>query len=151
MIVTDGDAFLLGRQPGWPARRYSTLAGFVEPGESIEDAVRREVLEEAGIRVGEVEYQSSQPWPFPSSLMLGFRARALSREIRLGAELEDARWFTPAAFAAAVAAGEILPSMRLSIAYRLVGDWLRDAAGIELAQPRPAPHGAAACDGRGRC
>jgi len=85
---------LLGRSPRWPAGTYSTLAGFVEPGESLENAVRREVREEAGIRVGEVRYLASQPWPFPGSLMLGFQAQALDEDIqRLDDELEDARWF----------------------------------------------------------
>ena len=94
VLVTDGDRALLGRQPGWPAGRYSTIAGFVEPGESLEDAVRREVLEETGIETGAMAYQSSQPWPFPRSLMLGFRAEARTTEIRIGdAELEDVRWF----------------------------------------------------------
>ena len=82
VLVTDGDRALLGRQPAWPAGRYSTIAGFVEPGESLEDAVRREVLEETGIETGAMIYQSSQPWPFPRSLMLGFRAEALTTEIR---------------------------------------------------------------------
>ena len=75
MLVTDGDRALLGRQATWPAGRYSALAGFVEPGESLEEAVAREVREEAGVQVEDVRYRSSQPWPFPSSLMLGFTAR----------------------------------------------------------------------------
>ena len=99
VLVTDasGDRALLGRQAAWPAGRYSTIAGFVEPGESLEDAVVREVAEETGVQVAEVEYQSSQPWPFPSSLMLGFRAVARTEAITLrDGELEDARWFTRA-------------------------------------------------------
>lgn len=85
---------LLGRSPRWPVGTYSTLAGFVEPGESLENAVRREVREEAGIRVGEVHYLASQPWPFPGSLMLGFQAQAIDDDIQhLDDELEDARWF----------------------------------------------------------
>jgi NAD+ diphosphatase len=99
VLVTDptGERALLGRQASWPAGRYSTIAGFVEPGESLEDAVEREVLEETGVQVGSVEYQSSQPWPFPSSLMLGFRAVAHSEAITLrDGELEDARWFSRA-------------------------------------------------------
>ena len=95
MLVTHGDRALLGRQAKWDATWYSVLAGFVEPGESLEQAVRREVKEEAGITVGEVRYDSSQPWPFPSSLMIGFTAEALDDDIRIGDdELEDARWFT---------------------------------------------------------
>ena len=95
MLVLDGGRCLLGRQSRWPKGMYSCLAGFVEPGETIEEAVRREVDEEAGIACGEVAYLASQPWPFPSSLMIGCFARALSREIAIdGVELEDARWFT---------------------------------------------------------
>jgi NAD+ diphosphatase len=120
VLVTDGDRALLGRQPGWPAGRYSTIAGFVEPGESLEDAVRREVLEETGIKTGEMIYQSSQPWPFPRSLMLGFRAEAKSTEIRLDdRELEDARWF----HRDELATGSMMPFSQ-SIAYRLIEEWL---------------------------
>jgi len=99
VLVTDpsGERALLGRQAAWAAGRYSTIAGFVEPGESLEDAVEREVLEETGVQVDAVEYHSSQPWPFPSSLMLGFRAVARTEAITLrDGELEDARWFTRA-------------------------------------------------------
>jgi NAD+ diphosphatase len=93
MLVHSADRCLLGRQPGWPAGFVSALAGFVEPGETLEEAVRREVLEETGIRVGEVSYRASQPWPFPSSLMIGCGAEALSHEIRIDdSELESALW-----------------------------------------------------------
>ena len=120
VLVTDGDRALLGRQPGWPPGRYSTIAGFVEPGESLEDAVRREVLEETGIETGAMSYQSSQPWPFPRSLMLGFRAEALSTDIRIGdAELEDARWF----HRDELKGGSMMPFPQ-SIAYRLIQEWL---------------------------
>lgn len=95
MLVTDGKRCLLGRQPQFAPGMYSALAGFVEPGETIEDAVRREVMEEAGIPVGAVRYLASQPWPFPSSLMIGCVARALAHDIVIDRlELEDARWFT---------------------------------------------------------
>ena len=121
VLVTDGERCLLGRQASWPAERYSTIAGFVEPGESLEDAVRREVFEETNIAVGAVRYHSSQPWPFPSSLMLGFRAQAESTEIiRHDEELEDARWFTRRDL---MSGFPKLP-FRLSIARRLVDDWL---------------------------
>ncbi|HEX9529615.1 MAG TPA: NAD(+) diphosphatase, partial [Acidimicrobiales bacterium] len=94
MLVVSGDRCILGRQPRWPARMFSALAGFVEPGESLEDAVSREVLEEVGIRVGRVRYLASQPWPFPSSLMLGFRAEAATDELRVDmTELAEAAWW----------------------------------------------------------
>ena len=99
MLVVDGerDRVLLGRQAAWPAGRYSALAGFVEPGESLEDAVAREVFEESGVEVGDARYVSSQPWPFPSSLMLGFEASYVGGEVvAADGELEDARWFTRA-------------------------------------------------------
>ncbi|MCB2186123.1 MAG: NAD(+) diphosphatase [Deltaproteobacteria bacterium] len=96
MAVEDGDRILLGRNPAWPKGRYSTLAGFVEPGETLEETVAREVFEETGVQVGEVRYFGSQPWPFPDSLMVGFTARYLGGEIRVdGRELEHAAWFTP--------------------------------------------------------
>ncbi|MBM3567188.1 MAG: NAD(+) diphosphatase [Alphaproteobacteria bacterium] len=95
MMVVQGDRCLLGRQPRFPPGNYSALAGFVEPGETIEEAVRREVLEEAGLKVGRVLYHASQPWPFPSSLMIGCHAEALSSDIVIDPdELEDARWFS---------------------------------------------------------
>jgi NAD+ diphosphatase len=129
VLVTDGAHALLGRQAGWPARRYSTLAGFVEPGESLEDALRREVLEEAGVRVDACHYQSSQPWPFPASLMLGFRAAAAPQPVVLGDELEDARWLSADAMLEAVSSGELLLSPPISISFRLIADWLLEQAG----------------------
>ncbi len=129
VLISDGDRTLLGRQASWPAGRYSTIAGFVEPGESLEDAVTREVSEETGIEVGEIEYHSSQPWPFPSSLMLGFTAHALNDEIQLqDQELEDARWFTRAEIAAGT---PLLPSIQ-SISYTLLEHWFDSAGGQRL-------------------
>jgi NAD+ diphosphatase len=93
MLVHHGDYCLLGRQPSWPEGMYSTLAGFVEPGESLEEAVFREVKEESGVEVKNIQYFGSQPWPFPQSLMFGFIAEAATKEITRGAELEDVRWF----------------------------------------------------------
>jgi NAD+ diphosphatase len=121
---TPGEALLLGRQDVWPSGRYSTLAGFLEPGETLEDAVRREVLEETGIVVGEVTYFGNQPWPLPASLMLGFRGRALSREIRVdGSEMQDARWFTRSDMEAGTAAGTLVLPGGVSISRSLVEDW----------------------------
>jgi len=103
---------------------YSTLAGFVEPGESLEEAVRREVFEEAGVRVGRVAYHSSQPWPFPASIMLGFYAEALTEEIVIAAdELRDARWFSRAEVRDPAAHGFSVPPPD-SIARRLIDDWI---------------------------
>ena len=121
VLVSDRNRCLLGRQASWPEGRYSTIAGFAEPGESLEDAVRREVYEETNVRIGNVSYHSSQPWPFPSSLMLGFLAEAASTEIRLNdAELEDARWFTRKE----LRSGFPKLPFRVSIARRLVDHWI---------------------------
>jgi NAD+ diphosphatase len=118
------EELLLGRQDRWPEGRYSTLAGFLEPGESLEDAVRREVAEEAGVVVGEVAYFGNQPWPLPASLMLGFRGRAVSGEIRVdGVELQDARWFTRSAMRDETAAGTLVLPGGVSISRSLVEDW----------------------------
>lgn len=133
MLVEHGDACLLGRQAGWPPGRYSTLAGFVEPGESLEDAVRREVAEEAGVIVDEVCYHSSQPWPMPASLMVGFLATATSRRIVMrDDELEDVRWFTPQQIVDGLADGSFLPSSALSVSYQLLAHWLQERAGLNL-------------------
>lgn len=134
MLVEHDGACLLGRQAGWPAGRYSTLAGFVEPGESLEDAVRREVAEESGVIVDEVRYHSSQPWPMPASLMVGFIATAVSRRISMrDNELEDARWFTPQQIVDGIADGSFLPSTQLSVSYQLLTYWLQCRAGLDLA------------------
>ena len=107
MLVEHDGNLLLGRQPRFPAGNYSALAGFVEPGESIEEAVAREVLEEAGVRVRDVRYVASQPWPFPSSLMIGCHAHADDPTVVIDiTELEDARWFSRAEVEDAIAASE---------------------------------------------
>jgi NAD+ diphosphatase len=133
MAVVDGrDRLLLGHSAHWPENRFSTLAGFVEPGESVENAIRREVLEEVGVTVGAVEYRGSQPWPFPASLMLGFRAQALSADITVdGEEVTEARWFARAELRAAVVSGAVLLPSSTSIARMLIEEWY----GSELPNP----------------
>ena len=107
MLVIHGDHCLLGRQARFAPGMYSALAGFLEPGETIEEAVRREVMEEAGVRIGRVTYMASQPWPFPTTLMIGCIAEALTEEVIVDyAELEDARWFTRAEVQEMVAGGQ---------------------------------------------
>lgn len=133
VAVSDGSRLLLGRQSGWPARRYSVVAGFVEPGESLEQAVAREVMEETRVRVLDCRYLASQPWPFPGALMLGFIARAEPDEPHVSDELEEARWFTADEIRTAQAR-ETLPadqddggpllSPSISIARWLIGQWL---------------------------
>jgi NAD+ diphosphatase len=122
VLVHDRDRCLLGRQSSWPEGRYSTVAGFVEPGESLEDAVAREVQEETDILVSDIRYHSSQPWPFPSSIMLGFTADAESEVITLNdGELEDARWFTHKE----LTSGHPKLPPRLSISRALVDSWIQ--------------------------
>lgn len=129
VLVTDGERALLGRQATWPAGRYSTIAGFVEPGESLEDAVAREVLEETGVTVAESAYHSSQPWPFPSSLMVGFTALAAPGEVaRADDELEDVRWFSRSDIAAGLAG---LPPPQ-SVSFRLIEDWYDSGSDLSL-------------------
>lgn len=125
VLVTDpDDRALLGRQASWPAGRFSTLAGFVEPGESAEHAVAREIAEESGVVVSDVRYVGSQPWPFPASLMLGFFARAGAVDaVPDGVELEQARWFSRDDLSAAVERGEVIAPSGISIARRLIERW----------------------------
>lgn len=128
MLVHRADRALLGHSQRFPnATMYSTLAGFVEPGESLEEAVRREVLEESAVRTGRVTYHSSQPWPFPANIMLGFYAEALTEEITIDpGELRDARWFTRAELRDHERGGFSLPRAD-SIARRLIEDWMDHA------------------------
>jgi len=127
MLVTRGDDLLLGRSPGWPPGMFSCLAGFIEPGETVEAAVRREVAEESGVRVGRVDYIASQPWPFPASLMLGCRGIAETEAIHVDpAELEQALWVGRERLAAVFAEAD--PDIRAprqgSIARFLMENWL---------------------------
>jgi NAD+ diphosphatase len=129
MLITHRNDVLLGRSPGWPEGMYSLLAGFVEPGETIEAAVRREVFEESRIEVGAVSYLASQPWPFPSSLMIGCRGEAVSRDITVDpAELEDAVWVSREQLARAFAGEDpsLLPARKGAIAHFILWNWLAD-------------------------
>ncbi len=135
VLVLDGgtpgqDRCLLGRQASWPEGRFSTLAGFVEPGETVEDAVAREVAEEVGVTIGSVAYAGSQPWPFPASLMLAYYAVADPADLGSGGEVAvdgqeivEARWFDRAGFAAATERGEVIVPPVLSVARRLIEGW----------------------------
>jgi NAD+ diphosphatase len=129
MLITHGNSVLMGRSPGWPEGMYSLLAGFVEPGETLEAAVRREVMEEAGVPVGQVSYLASQPWPFPASLMFGCAGEALSRDITIDpVEIEHAMWMTKEEMLQAFA-GEhptVLPARKGAIAHFLLENWLAD-------------------------
>jgi NAD+ diphosphatase len=137
MLAEHDGSVLLGRQPQYPPHRYSALAGFVEAGETIEAAVARELEEEAGIEVSDVIYVASQPWPFPSSLMIGCRAQASTSELRIDTtELEDARWFTRTEVEAALRdpdSGAFQPPPRFAIARMLLEHWLA----LEEAPARP--------------
>jgi NAD+ diphosphatase len=122
VLVTDGERALLGRQASWPPGRVSTIAGFVEPGESLEDAVAREVMEETAVHVTGVNYDSSQPWPFPSSLMIGFHATAEPGSVvQVSGELESAAWFTREQIESG---GTMVPPSH-AISYRLISAWLK--------------------------
>lgn len=129
MLIHHGDHILLGRQKVWMPGMHSVLAGFVEPGESLEDAVIRETFEEAGVTVDRVDYHSSQPWPFPSSIMLGFYGRARAMDLAVDEEeLETARWFHRDEVLASPEDESFRLPRRDSISYRLIRDWL-DGAG----------------------
>jgi NAD+ diphosphatase len=130
MLITRGDRVLLGRSPGWPEGMYSLLAGFVEPGETIEAAVRREVFEETAVQVGAVDYLAGQPWPFPASLMIGCRGEAISDDIEIDpVEIEAARWVTRSELLTVFAGthSEIRPARPGAIAHFLLEAWLADS------------------------
>ncbi|MCJ8164578.1 NAD(+) diphosphatase [Pontibacter sp. E15-1] len=133
VLIAEGDACLLGRQAVWPSGMYATIAGFLEPGETLEQAVAREAREETGVALAEISYHSSQPWPFPSSIMVGFHAVAASRNLLVyNDELEDARWFTRDEIAAGLRDGSLRLPPVISISYRLIRDWYDAAAGYNL-------------------
>lgn len=129
MLITKGNSVLVGRSPGWPDKMFSLLAGFVEPGETLEAAVRREVFEEAGVRVGDVAYLASQPWPFPASLMFGCSGEALNTDLTIDpVEIEDAMWVTREDMMTAFSGHhpDLLPARKGAIAHFLIEKWLND-------------------------
>jgi len=132
VLVTHKDACLLGRNSKWRAKHFSTLAGFVEPGESLEDAVVREVYEEVQVNLENIRYVSSQPWPFPASAMCGFYAEAVDRSSGTSDEVEETRWFTVESLTSAVLNDEVRLSPPVSIAFRLLADWFRKNDGGDL-------------------
>ena len=134
VLVTHENACLLGRNTTWPEKRFSTLAGFVEPGESLEDALVREVYEEAQVSLKDIRYVSSQPWPFPASAMCGFHAESVSRECGATEEMEEVRWFTVEDLDAAISLDNVRLPPPVSIAFRLIADWYRQQCGEDLGE-----------------
>ena len=132
VLVTHKDACLLGRNAKWAPKQFSTLAGFVEPGESLEDAVVREVYEEVQVQLEDIRYVSSQPWPFPASAMCGFYAEAMNRNSGVSEEVEETRWFTVESLTQAVIDEDVRLSPPVSIAFRLLADWFRKNGGGDL-------------------
>lgn len=133
VLVSSGERCLLGRQPSWPERFYSIIAGFVEPGENLEAAVAREVWEETGVQIENVLYHSSQPWPFPRSLMVGFTATASTSTIRLNdGELEDARWLSRADIVERLSDGTLQLPSSISVSHRLIEAWFDAEAPVPL-------------------
>ena len=129
MLITHGNSVLMGRSPGWPEGMYSLLAGFDEPGETLEAAVRREVLEEAGVRIGQVGYLTSQPWPFPASLMFGCQGQATSEDITIDpTEIEDALWVSREEMMEVFEGNhpKMLPARKGAVAHFLLENWLAD-------------------------
>ena len=144
VLVTCGERCLLGRKSWWPAGMFSNISGFVEPGESLEDTLIREVREETCVEVGEMSYHSSQPWPFPSSLMLGFTAIASNDKIQIDEdELEDATWFSREDMRSRLQQGTLRLPMPVSISFRLIEEWfdaddpsqLRDVVARTITSP----------------
>ena len=135
VLVTHENACLLGRNSNWPEKRFSTLAGFVEPGESLEDALVREVFEEAQVKLKDIRYVSSQPWPFPASAMCGFHAESVNRECGSTDEMEEVRWFTVEQLNLAINRDDVRLPPPVSIAYQLIADWYRQQCGEDLGRP----------------
>ena len=134
VLVTHKDSCLLGRNAKWRPKHFSTLAGFVEPGESLEDAVVREVYEEVQVLLSDIRYVSSQPWPFPASAMCGFYAEATDMNTGSSEEVEETRWFTVESLTHAVLNDEVRLSPPVSIAFRLLADWFRKNGGGDLGE-----------------
>jgi len=132
VLVTHEDSCLLGRNSKWREKHFSTLAGFVEPGESLEDAVVREVYEEVQVNLKNIRYVSSQPWPFPASAMCGFYAEALDRSSGSSEEVQETRWFSVDSLTQAVLSDEVRLSPPVSIAFRLLADWFQNNGGGSL-------------------
>jgi len=132
VLITHKDSCLLGRNAKWRPKHFSTLAGFVEPGESLEDAVVREVYEEVRLQLADIRYVSSQPWPFPASAMCGFYAEAVDQNSGVSEEVEETRWFTVETLAQSVIDDEVRLSPPVSIAFRLLADWFRNNGGGDL-------------------
>jgi NAD+ diphosphatase len=132
VLVTHEDSCLLGRNAKWAPKHFSTLAGFVEPGESLEDAVVREVYEEVRLQLENIRYVSSQPWPFPASAMCGFYAEAVDRNCGVSEEVTETQWFTVDSLTSAVRNDQVRLSPPVSIAFRLLADWFRKNGGGNL-------------------
>jgi NAD+ diphosphatase len=134
LVKDDQDRVLLGRQKVWPKNRFSTFAGFVEPGESFEHCVVREVSEEAGVSLSKINYLGSQPWPFPSSLMIAFEAITTNPEAARpdGEEIEEIRWFSRADMKAAIASSSLILPLEISVARQMINSWYGDSAVTEL-------------------
>ena len=134
LIKDDQDRVLLGRQKVWPKHRFSTFAGFVEPGESFENCLRREVMEEAGVDISEINYLGSQPWPFPASLMIAFEALTSTPEKARpdGEEIEEIRWFTRAQMKSAIEDKTLILPLEISVARQMIKAWYGEGADTEL-------------------
>ena len=134
LVKDNQNRILLGRQKVWPKNRFSTFAGFVEPGESFENCLRREVMEEAGVDISEINYLGSQPWPFPASLMIAFEALTTTPEKARpdGEEIEEIRWFTRAQMKSAIEDKSLILPLEISVARQMIKAWYGEGADTEL-------------------